>query len=235
MRFIAAAACLIVLVALAGSAEGQVVAPRFEPSTSAVDPGVNTALLSTAAVQTGPAEIADTRRIPSSVPIDWAQARRDAEAEFIDQTTGSTRPVPVRPVNVDTADLDGVTLPVLLPAAHAVALAGATTRLFSREDFYTASIIGGDMVVEIFGTRLSHGDAPDMAARERLAAARNEDGYVLSRGPGSWDVSFNRYGAAYSVTVECGDPGDSRCADEEYALQITEALMIAGGRPETGR
>lgn len=44
-------------------------------------------------------------------------------------------------------------------------------------------------------------------------------------------LSFNRFGAQYTVTVECYQADDSRCADAAFARRVRDELLPIGGRP----
>ncbi|MEP4165105.1 hypothetical protein [Maricaulis sp.] len=175
---------------------------------------------------------------PRTMPINWAAAREDART----QTQFNTQAVAVRqvqrfpqPVNDGAANVAATRLPVLIPTSAALGLGeSAVTRLFPQADFYTLSITGPDILVEVFGTRLAHAVPPDAASRRRLRAA-DPAGYRVSQTEYGRELSFNRYGAAYSVTVECAAPGtDTRCTSETYVRQLADALMIAAGSPEPG-
>lgn len=220
------------LLACAGTAAAYAVtppAPLFSPSTTAIDPGFRATLLSEAAMRTG--ETAMLEVSPQQMPIDWDAARADLEEQTGDPMEPVARPVPVRPVNATRDQLDAVSLPILLPDRDSIDFEGATARLFGRQGFYTASIQSDDVVIEIFGTRQRLTAPPDPASVRRLEEARDADGFIIAPGEGSWDVAFNRYGAAYSVTVECGDPGAARCANADYARAVALSLLIAGGQP----
>lgn len=209
---------LLSAVTLAGSA-AFATPPLFSPSTTALDPGFRSALLSDAAVST------DTDAFsPQQMPIDWASARTDREAQ-------SGAAIGVR----GPAEFDRVTLPLLLPDNDVIDFRGTEARLFARDNFYTASITGDGVIVEVFGTRQRLNEAPDPGSVRRLEEARDADGFVTTPGEGSWEVAFNRYGAAYSVTVECGDPASLRCADALYVRSVARSLLIAGGHPDSGK
>jgi hypothetical protein len=175
---------------------------------------------------------------PRAMPINWAAAREDART----QTQFNTQAVAVRqvqrfpqPVNDGAANVTMTRLPVLIPTSAALGLGeSAVTRLFPQTDFYTLSITGPDILIEVFGTRLAHAVTPDAASRRRLRAA-DPSGYRVSQTEYGRELSFNRYGAAYSVTVECAEPEtDTRCTSETYVRQLADALMIAAGSPEPG-
>lgn len=204
-------------------------APLFSPSTTAIDPGFRSTLLSEAAMRTGEGAMLEVSS--QQMPIDWDAARADLTAQTGDPMEPVARPVPVRPVNATREQLDAVSLPILLPDRDVVDFEDATARLFGRQGFYTASIEGDGVVIEVFGSRQRVAGPSDPRIADRLAEARDADGFIITPGEGSWDVAFNRYGAAYSVTVECGDPGASRCADANYARELARSLLIAGGQP----
>lgn len=204
-------------------------APLFSPSTTAIDPGFRSTLLSEAAMRTGESDMLEVS--PQQMPIDWGAARADLAAQAGDPMEPVARPVPVRPVNATREQLDAVSLPILLPDRDAVDFDGATARLFGRQGFYTASIEGDDVVIEVFGTRQRVSAPSDPRIADQLADARDAEGFIITPGEGSWDVAFNRYGAAYSVTVECGDPGAALCANADYAREVARGLLIAGGQP----
>ena len=47
------------------------------------------------------------------------------------------------------------------------------------------------------------------------------------------ELTFNRYGAAYSVTIECDDPRyDPRCNNDIYARQVANGMIVAAGSPD---
>lgn len=209
-------------LATALPADAQTIDEIARPSTDAVEPGFRSALLSFHAFQVDGAP-SGTANAPPAVAIDWARAQHDA-----DRQTGD----PVRLVNSRASDLALVTLPVLLPDQGTLGLDGARARLFAREHFYTASVIGDGMIVEVFGTRQRHAVPPDPATERRIAEARDAQGYLVTQGEGSWDVAFNRYGAAYSVIAECADPADARCEDGDYARGVAVSLLVAGGQPD---
>lgn len=177
---------------------------------------------------------------PRVVPVNWVAAREDARTQTQSSeltNVAAARQVAQfpRPTNAEAAGVTNTRLPVLIPSAPALELAGETTvLLFPRENFYTLSITGEDILIEVFGTRLAHAQAPNALAARQLRAA-DAEGYRFSQTEFGREVSFNRYGAAYSVTIECDAPeADPRCADDEYARRVVRSLLIAAGSPDEG-
>jgi hypothetical protein len=176
---------------------------------------------------------------PRTVAIDWNQVATDLriQARRFSSPGIAAAPVQQLPIpklsNATLQDAARTRLPVLLPTAGTLDMGPSpSAMLFPYEDFYTASMWGGGLLVEVFGTRLAHASAPAMARTARRMLAADPDNFVVSRGEGGWDVSFNRYGAAYTVTLECADPEDSRCANDRQVREVARSLLIAGGSPQ---
>lgn len=177
---------------------------------------------------------------PRLMPVNWAQVQgdlRQQNALVTGELTTATRLVQrfPRPTNDDALRVTETRLPVLMPTLEALDL-GGTPRvlLFPRENFYTLSVRGPRILIEVFGTRLAHTEAPDPASLRRLRA-RGPSGLDITRTEYGVEVNFSRYGAAYSVTVECDNPlSDPRCTGPDYARRIAETMVIAAGTPNEG-
>lgn len=177
---------------------------------------------------------------PRIMPINWTQVQvdlRQQSAFVTGELTTATRLVQrfPRPANEEASQAANSNLPVLLPSLEALDL-GASPRalLFPRENFYTFSVRGPRILIEVFGTRLAHTEAPDPASLRRLLA-RGPSGFDITRTEYGVEVNFSRYGAAYTVTVECDNPEtDPRCTQPDYARRIAETLVIAAGSPAEG-
>ncbi len=178
---------------------------------------------------------------PVVVPVDWNAAQIDARrqraqaSEFSTATAVNFANQVVRPDNEQAAAVRDTRLPVLLPSPQSLQINGdAEVLLFPHENFYNASITGDRLLVEIFGTRLAHARAPDARAARNFAAG-SSGGYRIAPTEYGQEVHFNRYGAAYSITIECDRPDlDARCTDAAYARNLADALVIAAGSPEQG-
>lgn len=177
---------------------------------------------------------------PRRVAIDWDQVRADIRAQnardnnFTTAVTALVQRYP-QPSNDAAAGANQTRLPVLMPSRAALALpAEPRVLLFPQEDFFTISITGSDILIEVFGTRLAHAEAPDPVSLRRLRT-RDGDGFQITRTEGGVEVNLNRYGAAYSVTVECFSPEtDPRCTQPDYARNLALSLGIVAGSPDEG-
>lgn len=196
--------------------------------------------------QTDTTQTAPRERDPRLADIDWDTARTDMErqlAEFRQQTQDTaTRVVTTESytpfVSRSLADrLEPVHMPVLLPRVNGV----ITTRsggepglmLRTRAHFYDASYDQNGMSVTISGTRIIHHriNAPEL--RRRMNNGRGADGVqVEADESGGYTANFSRYGAAYTVTIECGTARDPRCQSENTIREIVGSLVVAGGNPE---
>ncbi|WP_323762242.1 hypothetical protein [Maricaulis sp.] len=179
---------------------------------------------------------------PVAMSINWVAAAEDAllqarqlrRFDTVSAVTQGNLPF-ARPTNPEAAGVVATRLPVLIPDTAALAVSNdARTLLFPQQDFYTLSVIAPGLVVEVFGTRLAHAHASDPLSTRRLNAT-NADGYRISETEYGRELSFNRYGAAYSITVECDRPtGDPRCSSDAYIRNLADSLIIAAGTPDAG-
>ena len=91
--------------------------------------------------------------------------------------------------------------------------------------WYGASVPLDGATLYLHGSVVAHPAPPD--ARPRPAGE-----VTLSREAGIVAVSFDAYGAAYSLHVECASPfEDERCAGDDFALSLVDGLAVAGGLP----
>lgn len=175
---------------------------------------------------------------PRTVAINWDQAQADARRQGAGNSAlSAVRMAPrlPQPSNREAGEVANTRLPVLVPNMAALGdTPPPTVLLFPHTDFYTLSISGDGLVIEVFGTRLAHARAPDALTARQLRAT-GADGLRVSATEFGQVADFNRYGAAYSVTLECDNPGsDPRCADDELVRHIARSLVIAAGSPGEG-
>ncbi|MFS2318415.1 hypothetical protein RMQ97_10790 [Maricaulis sp. D1M11] len=177
-------------------------------------------------------------RDPRAVPVDWNRVSTDIQIQqrqYFNPTVGSEiqiRPF-ILPRNPDAGNAPVARLPILIPTLSALGIRqDAPAFLFPQRYFYTYSVSDNGLLVEVFGTRLAHNRAPDDRSGRRLRVTDGE-GLRVERTEYGFDVSFNRFGVAYTVTVECDIPrADTRCTGETYARDLARTLYIAGGTPD---
>jgi len=143
--------------------------------------------------------------------------------------------------------VDRPKLPILLPpdpemldiykgvvptAQDARAIAGKIALFQGLDDHYAATFDLGGAALLINGSRLSFQNAAK-AVRDR--ARRLSDGTQLNpieRDDVGVSISFNRFGAAYTVEVICDDPRrDKRCTQNSFINDIYRKLLLFGGKP----
>jgi hypothetical protein len=164
-----------------------------------------------------------------ALQLDMAGAGRQALAPINQRG----RQLNLKFIAANQAEIDKTSVPVLLPTEPPLA---AHLRIFTRPRHYAASSESNGMSFHMTG----HGQAfdlgqktlrrlPGAALRARIPA----DGVVIERTEAGVDASFSRYGAAYSVSLECADPADRRCADEAFIRGMIARLMVVvpGARP----
>lgn len=121
-------------------------------------------------------------------------------------------------------DLEKTLLPVLIPRPF---LAQKSLVFVGDRLEYTASVDEGDTKLAVTGTRIAI-DVPDDSA----AAASIPGQIVTSLREKAAEASFNRYGAAYQVTIECGRKSDSRCNNAAYVTNLVRSMDFVGGGRE---
>lgn len=187
----------------------------------------------TAARQTRPGPTPDA---PVAVEINWDAARADLRsetarrAETRSQLAVRQAPTFPQPRNFDPEALARTQVPVLVPSYGALSFTAEPLVLFfPRGDFYTLSIAGEGVTIEVFCTRLAHYDSRNSVAARRLRGS-GPDSIRSERTEYGREVSFNRYRAAYSVTIECDDPvNDPRCSAPGYGDALVQSLQVLPG------
>lgn len=193
-----------------------------------------------------PTQPAQRERDPRLADIDWTAARTDQErqlAQFREQTQATASRVVTTEsytpfVSPRLAErLEPVHMPVLLPRVNGVisTRSGGEPGLMlrTRANFYDASYDHDGMSVSISGTRIIHHRMRSPEMRRRMSDRRGADGVqVEADESGGYTANFSRYGAAYTVTIECATARDPRCQSEDTIREIVASLVVAGGNPE---
>lgn len=182
-------------------------------------------------------------------PIDWGTAAIDMRRDIARMNPDTTATfVPAQPPprippfrNTPPAELARPRLPVLLPLETEPASTrgeeeggGVEGMMFFASDyFYSASFHRRGIMYQITGTRIVHAveGSPDIAAR--YLGMTNAEGQLVTRNEFGQELSFNRYGAAYTLLIACANPDESaECRDENTIRGFAGRLVVAGGSPE---
>jgi murein DD-endopeptidase MepM/ murein hydrolase activator NlpD len=118
---------------------------------------------------------------------------------------------------------DKTLLPVLIPRPF---LTYKSLKFVGEPLQYSASVQAQGATLAITGTRI----AVDAEADPEPSAS---EGVRTLLGEKSAEANTTRYGAAYSVTVECVSGSDSRCNKEDYVTNLLRSVEIVGGSRET--
>ncbi|WP_203291916.1 hypothetical protein [Maricaulis parjimensis] len=227
---------VVLLVSASSAAQSVPTQPTGQPVPTQIDPTrLNTSNLQPLQAQTVQTA---TPSEPVAVQVNWDQARVDARvaaansAQNFRPEVGLSRQVRTFPVprNLDPERLAQTEVPILVPTYSALGFSREPlTMIFPRGDFYTLSITGEDVLVEVFCTRLAHAQ-PNTAISARRIRGSGPEGYRTEQTEYGREVSFTRYGIAYSITIECDDPeGDARCASPQYGRGLMDSLQILPG------
>ena len=168
---------------------------------------------------------------PVAVAVDWQAVRRDVvQRQRASLSAVRAMPRPVLPAALAPDEGAQTQVPILTPTQEALGFAApAEARLYPRGDFYTLVIEGDGLLIEVFGTRLAHARPPDALAARQLRGTGPE-GYRSTPTRYGREISFHRYNAAYSLTLECEAPQtDPRCDEPAYGERVWRSLQLMPG------
>lgn len=158
-----------------------------------------------------------------ALPIDWPAANKQARVPV----NGRGQRVNLRFIAANRAAIDQVTIPVLLPGDPDLAPA---LRIFPNGAFYTVSSSSGGMSFVLTGAGRAFPLAPGTAKAlpgGELSSRIPTDGVVIEPTEAGIDASFGRYGATYSIALECAQShADPRCKDDGYLRGVMARLMV---------
>lgn len=110
-------------------------------------------------------------------------------------------------------------VPVLLPDDDGLL---QNAHLTLGDAWYVASMSDDDHTVVFNGTRRAHLEPRHGAAKEGHDEGRDID-HNLTRTHGIVSLSFEAFGVAYAIDVECAKPlHDERCTENDYVISMAE-------------
>lgn len=155
---------------------------------------------------------------PQALPVNWAVAGRYAQAS----KGGRAGPF----IAKNRAAIDSLSVPVLLPGDPDLL---ANMRIFPHGDFYTVSSNGPNGLSFVMTGHAKAYPLPPATARGLkggLAARIPADGIVIEGTEAGLDADFTRFGAAYSISLECRMKlADARCGSEAYVRGVISRLV----------
>lgn len=154
---------------------------------------------------------------PQALPVNWTAAGRYA------QTSKGGRAAPFIARNRQA--IDSLSVPVLLPGDPDLL---ANMRIFPHGDFYTISSSTPNGLSFVMTGHSKAYPLPPATARGLkggLAARIPADGIVIEGTDVGLDADFTRFGAIYSISLECRMKlADPRCGSEAYVRGVISRL-----------
>lgn len=183
-----------------------------------------------ASAQQQPPQRSLAARVPPPAPgqsrplaIDWNAVDQQAKAGVNIRSQN----LHARFVAANKAEIDKIAVPVLLPTDPDL-MAGL--RIFANGPFYSASSSPTGMSFLVQGSGRAFALAPATARalpRAGIASRIPPDGIVIEQTEAGVDASFTRFGASYSVSLECAKAhADKRCADGTYVKGVIARMMV---------
>jgi hypothetical protein len=178
-----------------------------------------------AAAQPSPKAQPSAAPAPQLTTIDWAEVRNDIKNQRLQR---------VRQMKMAIApNAPTPSLPMLLP--FEATLLATAANVFPRPDSYAASMRAGDITVEVHGERrvavLAKDDPLMRLGASKLTGmvAGRAVPIAIDKTEGGFDVTFNRFGAAYLISIECRQPEtDERCTKPAFIQNLAERMALAG-------
>lgn len=174
--------------------------------------------------QTAPPPKQADASAPQALPVNWAVANRYAQAGG---AQGGGNRFTSSFVAKNRAAIDSLTVPVLLPSDPDLAIG---LRIFPHGDFYTVSSTAHGMSFVMTG----HSKAYPLPARTArglgpggLAGRIPADGIVIEGNETGLDADFSRFGAVYSIALDCQAKGaDPRCGSDAYVRGVIARMAV---------
>jgi hypothetical protein len=157
------------------------------------------------------------------LPIDRASAAQAANSPV----NARGRGVNSKFISANAPAINSIQIPVLLPGDPDLA---PGLRIFPNGPFYTASSKSNGMSFVLMGSGRAFPVSPGAAKGlpgGSLAGRIPADGIVIDGSEAGINASFNRFGAAYSISLECANPKtDPRCNNPAYIRGLIGRLMV---------
>jgi len=150
--------------------------------------------------------------------INWAELNQQQA-----QISARRSPYP----SVLTTGISNTQLPVYLPASHAY---DNNMSVVADKNFYTISLFLNGATLIISGDKSYQQSMPQDAQAQAIQQATRTQRFI--RAEGMMTTDFNRYGANYSLVLECDKPDeDQRCLQDSFLKQRYQELILVGGHP----
>ena len=168
--------------------------------------------------------VVDSLDVERTEKLKWSEPHQIAQIDWTEVNKHQSVNPGLLPAT-QSEKIEGLGVPVLLPSnpeliSRAEIVTGAT--------WYAASMNHDGMNVVIHGSKQS--ENLDMnVSEEARELMRN---FTVYRTHEIVTLTFNMYGVAYSLDIECAAPTtDDRCNKDETVMTMAENLVLAGGQP----
>lgn len=183
------------------------------------------AALVAAAQPKQPADVAALPPTQRLMPIDWSEVREAVKGQRLFRA---------QQIKMNIApNAPNPSLPMLLPLEPG--LLATAAHVFPRPDSYAASMRAGDITVEVHGERraaiLQKNDPLMQSAQGKLKSmvAGRDVPVAIDKTEGGYDITFNRFGGAYLISIECRKAEtDERCTKPEFIQNLAQRMALAG-------
>lgn len=160
---------------------------------------------------------------PRALAVDWTASKRYAEVSA--NARGGR--VAAGFVGKNRAAIDSLTVPVLLPGDPDLV---AGLRIFPHGDFYTISSTANGMSFVMTGHSKAYPLPPGAArglGKGGLAGRIPADEIVIEGNESGLNADFTRFGAVYSIALDCRDRlADPRCGSEAYVRGVIARMTV---------
>lgn len=156
--------------------------------------------------------------------LKWSEPHQIAQIDWTEVNKHQAATPGLLP-EAQTTKIAGLGVPVLLPSNPELI---SRAEIVTGTNWYAASMNHDGINVVIHGSKQSENLELNVTeeARELM---RN---FTVYRTHEIVTLTFNMYGVAYSLDIECAAPTtDDRCNKDETVMTMAENLVLAGGQP----
>lgn len=160
---------------------------------------------------------------PQPLAVNWVASKRYAEASSNSRGGHVTSGFVAR----NRAAIDSLSVPVLLPGDPDLV---AGLRLYPHGDFYTISSTANGMTFLMSGHSKAYPLPPGAVkglGRGGLGGRIPADGIVIEGNESGLGADFTRFGAVYSIVLDCRDrQADPRCGSDAYVRGVIARMTV---------
>ena len=115
-------------------------------------------------------------------------------------------------------------VPVLIPKRPELLKVG---KVMAEENWYAFHASHDGLTVAVGASKIEH-HHDDIAPTKGKRTVRGVPGFIVQN-EGIWSLSWREGGISYSLDLECAEPSEARCSNDETLLSIARDLVYVGG------